>query len=138
MDVFYNKTVTIWNRAESDDVMGSESWFPTVLNNVRLLVSKGRNMATSGLTEADKAKLHISTKDLSKEYMEPIEWDKSDNKSEAFTLCQDRDFFTVGDTSSVVPTDDFYQYMKSNYDGVYMVGNVDTFELIPHLEVGGN
>lgn len=38
-DIFYNKTVTVYNKT-SDDLMGSETWYATVLKNVRLIVTK--------------------------------------------------------------------------------------------------
>ena len=41
-DIFYNKTVTVYNKT-SDDLMGSETWYATVLKNVRLIVTKGAN-----------------------------------------------------------------------------------------------
>ena len=54
-DIFYNKTVTVYNKT-SDDLMGSETWYATVLKNVRLIVTKGANVSNSGLDSADSAK----------------------------------------------------------------------------------
>lgn len=33
--------------------------------------------------------------------------------------------------------EDFFNYMKENFDGVYKITTVDRYDLIPHLEVGG-
>ncbi len=57
-DIFYNKTVTVYNKT-SDDLMGSETWYATVLKNVRLIVTKGANVSNSGLDSADSAKLYV-------------------------------------------------------------------------------
>ena len=43
-DIFYNKTVTVYNKT-SDDLMGSETWYATILKNVRLIVTKGANVS---------------------------------------------------------------------------------------------
>ena len=136
-DLFYNKTVTVFNNAPSDDVMGDDTWYPTVLHNVRVLETRGRNVAKSGIEAADSAKLHIRTDNLEKPYVEPKAWDELADKSKAFTLCQERDFFVIGDVADTQVTADLFQYMKDNHDGVYMITNADKFELIPHLEVGG-
>lgn len=136
-DLFFNKTVTLWNCSNSDDVMEEEIWYPTVLENVRLIETKGRNVSTSGIKEADSAKLHILTSNLKKPYLEPKEWDALDDKSQAFTLCQEKDFFVKGDVSEIETVDNFFQWMKDHYDGVYQITTVDRFEVIPHLEVGG-
>jgi hypothetical protein len=136
-DIFYNKTVTIWNCSASDDLMESETWYPTVLHNVRLRETQGANVAASGIDEADSAILHVLTTNLVKPYKAPIEWSKSEDKTESFTLCQDKDFFVVGDVSDVVPTSEFLRYMKANYDGVYQITHVDKYDLIPHFEIGG-
>ena len=48
------------------------------------------------------------------------------------------DFFVEGDTTAEVPAEsNFFAYMKQKYDNCFKVTNVDVFELIPHLEVGG-
>ncbi len=138
MDVFFNKTVTIYNLAQSDDVMEEESWYPTVLHNVRVIETAGQNRTTSGNSEADAAKLHIMLDNLEKPYLKPISWSKELDKESYFTALQEHDFFVVGDTSIEDCTmDNFFNYMKENYDSVYKITTVDSFEVIPHLEIGG-
>lgn len=135
-DIFKNRTVTIWNNKPSDSLMGSDAWYPTVLANTRLLETKGANIAASGISEADSARLHLYEEHLAN-YLDPKEWAKSSEPECYFTLCQDKDFFTVGDTSSVSIANDFYHYMKDNFDGVYQITNVDKYGLIKHFEIGG-
>ena len=138
-DIFYNKTVTVYNKT-TDGLMGNETWYPTVLENVRLLINKGENVSKSGLESADSAKLSIKTNNLSKPYKKPLEWKNlsAEDKAKNFTLTSGFDFFVEGDTSGEeIPEGDFFSYMKRKYDNCFMIKNVDSFELIPHLEVGG-
>lgn len=138
-DIFYNKTVTVYNRSV-EGLMEKETWYPTVLEGVRLLITKGENVSKSGMESADSAKLFIKTNNLSKEYKKPLEWQNlsAEDKAKSFTLASGVDFFVEGDTSVEVPTEsDFFTYMKQKYDNCFKVTNADVFELIPHLEVGG-
>ena len=122
-DIFYNKTVTVYNKVSSG-VMGRETWYPTLLENVRLLVTKGSNIAKSGLESADTAKLFVKTDNLSKQYLKPLSWQN--------------DFFVEGDTrEEQILEEDFYNHMKAKYDNCFLVNNVDEYYIIPHLEVGG-
>lgn len=137
-DIFYNKTVTVYNRSV-EGLMGKETWFPTVLKDVRLLITKGENISKSGMESADSARLFIKTDNLPKEYKKPLEWQNlsAEDKTRVFTLISGTDFFVEGDTSSEEPETDFFLYMKEKYDNCFKITNVDVFELIPHLEVGG-
>ena len=138
-DIFYNKTVTVYNRT-TEGLMEKETWYPTVLKDVRLLITKGENVSKSGMESADSAKLFIKTNNLSKEYKKPLEWQNlsAEDKAKTFTLTSGMDFFVEGDATAEVPTEnDFFTYMKQKYDNCFKVTNADVFELIPHLEVGG-
>lgn len=138
-DIFYNKTVTVYNRT-TEGLMEKETWHPTVLKDVRLLITKGENVSKSGMESADSAKLFIKTNNLSKEYKKSLEWQNlsAEDKAKTFTLTSGEDFFVEGDTTAEVPTEsDFFSYMKEKYDNCFKITNVDVFELIPHLEAGG-
>lgn len=135
MDPFYNKTVTVYCKTTAEGVMGADTWYAYVLENVRLIVSKGTNVSKTGLESADSAKLHV---DLPRPYLAPIEWQNEADKAEYFAFQEQSGFFVEGDTSAEDTTQsDFYQYMKDKYDNCFMVSTVDKFDLIPHLEVGG-
>lgn len=139
-DVFYNKAVTVYNKY-ADGVMEKETWFPTVLNNVRLLITKGANISTSGMETADSAKLFVRPEYLpeGKTYLEPLKWGAipDDEKYGYVTFAAD-DFFVGGDTTNEDSTQPgFFQYMKSRYDNCFRITNTDSYELIPHWEVGG-
>lgn len=135
-DIFYQDTVTVYNKYENKKA-GETAYFPTVLENVRLLITKGANMASSGMDTADSAKLFIHTDTLKKPYVLPKEWSRQEDKTKAFTLAAG-DFFVEGDTSEEdTNVKEFTQYMKRKYDNLFTVTTVDSFKLIPHLEVGG-
>ena len=135
-DIFYNKTVTVYNRYEDE----KEMWYPTVLKDVRLLVNRGENVSKSGTDSADSAKLSIRIVGLEKPYKKPLEWQglSKEEKAKSFTLTSKEDFFVEGDTSAEeILESDFFSYMKGKYDNCFKMTNVDTYELIPHFEVGG-
>ena len=145
-ELFYDRVVTVWNKKVIANArLGSpEEWFPTVLNNVRLLVSRGNNVMKSGLETADSVRLHIldgvSIADGLKTYVSRIEFDALDDsgRQNHWTLDSDNNtFFVEGDVSSEVVYDNFFELMKKKYNNCYRVSNVDRFELIPHWEVWG-
>ena len=144
MSVFYNRTVTIWNQYTTGDVFEKEVWLPAVLSDVRLLISRGNNIMSSGNSAADSARLHISDSlsSADKTYLSPDEWAAADEetKAQSYTLLSnERAFFTEGDTSAEDPDshDNFFAYMHAKYHDTFMISNVDRFEIIPHWEVWG-
>lgn len=137
MDEFYNKTVTLYNMAKGATSLDSDTWYPTLLSNVRLLINKGANIGSVGASDADSAKLSIKDEYLIKPYMKPIAWKNSNNKADYFTL-DENSFFVAGDTTAEsTASDDFFNYMKNKYDDCYKITTADRYELIPHFEVGG-
>lgn len=140
-DIFYNKTVTVYNKT-SDDLMGTETWYATVLENVRLMVTKGANVSRSGMDSADAASLYVKfemLQDGCKAYLPAKEWQRMPDKCKKFffTFTSGEDFFVDGNTSTEEAGEDFFSYMKEKYDNCFKVTNVDRYDLIPHLEVGG-
>lgn len=138
-DIFYNKTVTVYHRT-TEGLMEKETWYLTVLKDVRLIVARGENISKSGLESADSAKLFVKTVNLPIPYKKPLEWQNlsAEDKEKSFTLVSGEDFFVEGDTSGEeVLESGFFSHMKGKYDNCFKITNVDVFELIPHLEVGG-
>lgn len=140
-DIFYNKAVTVYNKT-SDDLMGTETWYPAVLKNVRLLAAKGTKVSKSGMDSTDKASLYVKPELLqkgAKTYLPAKEWQRLPDKCKAyfFTFTPGEDFFVEGDTSQEEPGEEFFAYMKEKYDNCFKVTDVDRYELLPHLEVGG-
>ena len=138
--MFYTKTVTIFNKYMDETGLGEEVWLPTVIEKVRLLITKGANVSTSGLSDADAASLHIRKTNLPKPYLPPIEWQKlaNEDKADYFTLTGEDDFFVEGNRSGEAQTEnDFFGHMKATYNNCFKITNVDDYDLIPHWEVGG-
>ena len=140
MGFFDNKTVTLFNRsfnAETEE----EIYYPTLLEGVDLVETKGANVSKSGMDSADAAKLFVWIGDVNKTYMEPKAWDAltEDEKKNYITFHSTEDFFVKGDQAAVdLPETDAYEWMRNNFDDVYKVTNIDKYEdILPHFEVGG-
>lgn len=142
-DLFYINTVTIFNKKITANTLGAqEVWYPTVIANARLLVSKGTNIQKSGLETADAARLHIDDEisSPSKPFKSRSEWDAlpDGQKAQYWTLDSDKGtFFVEGDCSSDEIVPNFFEVMKKRHDNCFRVSSVDRFGLIPHFEVWG-
>ena len=138
MEELYTKTVTIWNRLRGG-TWEREQWFPTVITNARLIISKGNNVLKSGLETADTARLHISDSISvpDKPYVDPITWKNS--PATHYTLeSEEGSFFTEGDTSAEDTTESgFFERIEQTYPACFRISKVDRFEVIPHFEVFG-
>ena len=142
-DVFYVDTVTIWNKYV-DGIWEKEIWLPTLIENARLLVSRGNNIQNSGNSSADSARLHISDMESNakKPYIDPAQWNAMtpDEKERYFTLeSENNSFFVEGDCTGVKASEheSFFEYMKNSYQNCFRITSVDRFEIIPHFEVWG-
>lgn len=140
MGFFDNKTVTLFNRsfnAETEE----EKYYPTLLEGVDLVETKGANVSKSGMDGADAAKLYIDFSGLAKPYICPKEWDAlpEEEKQNYITFHPTEDFFVKGDHTDVeLPEEYAYEWMHENFDDVYKVTTVDKYEdILPHFEVGG-
>ena len=140
MGFFDNKTVTLFNRsfnAETEE----ETYYPTLLEGVDLVETKGANVSKSGMDSADAAKLFVCIDDVNKTYMETKAWDAltEDEKKNYITFHSTEDFFVKGDQTAVdLPETDAYEWMRNNFDDVYKVTNIDKYEdILPHFEIGG-
>lgn len=74
MGFFDNKTVTLFSRsfnAETEE----ETYYPTLLECVDLVETKGANISKSGIDSADTVKLYVDFKNIVKPYLPPKEWE---------------------------------------------------------------
>jgi len=142
MVVFGNKIVTVFNR-HFDSLTEEETWIPTVLNNVNLVVTKGANIRNSGIENADTSTLFLDEDSIPKEkvYLPPKEYGNLtlEDKRKYFTFQQTIDFYVAGDVSDVETiTSGFFEYMVNHYDNVFRVTTVDEYkDVMPHMEIGG-
>lgn len=77
MGFFDNKTVTLFIRA-FDPETEKEKYYPTLLESVDLVETKGANVSKSGIDSADAVKLYIDFVDVNKTfkpYLPPKAWD---------------------------------------------------------------
>lgn len=138
--LFYNDTVTLFNRFYDSDT-DEQKYYPTLLENVNLVETKGANVTKSGMDSADAAKLFIDLGGLTKKYMEPKAWDAlpETEKPNYITFHPTDDFFIKGDQTSLeLPGSRVYEWAHDSMDSVYKVTTVDKYEdIMPHFEVGG-
>ena len=140
MGFFDNKTVTLFNRsfnAETED----ETYYPTLLEGVDLVETKGANVSKSGMDSADAVKLYVDFGNIAKPYLPPKEWENMPDKCKQhfLTFNPAQDFFIKGDhTDLEIPESEAYGWAHDNLDSVYKVTTVDRYEdIMPHFEVGG-
>lgn len=140
LGLFYNDTVTLFNRFYDPDT-DEEKYYPTLLENVNLVETKGANVTKSGMDSADASKLFIDLGTLPKKYMEPKAWDalSEAEKANYITFHPTDDFFIKGDQTSLeLPESCVYEWAHDAMDSVYKVTTVDKYEdIMPHFEVGG-
>lgn len=134
----FDRTITVFNRADGEGVLSDDIWYKTVLDHVRVIETKGTSNNATGTSEMDTVNIHIMERYLEKPYLDPKEWANLLDKTEAFTLTQGHDFIVLGDLSNIdTESIDLYQQLKNTYDGVYRITSVSKYTVIPHLEVGG-
>ena len=146
----FSDTITVFNLHR--DKLG-DTWYPTVISNVDLIVDRGANIEKTGLDSADSAKLHVRYQNISgkmmiegKEYLTEKAWNVQDSsdRSNTITFSEGKDFFVRGEyLENPLPDDGygeegFYTHMKNTYDDCYMINTVGgPYTLIPHFEIGG-
>lgn len=139
MGFFDNKIVTIFNRFFNPETE-EEKYYPTVLDSVDIVETRGANITNSGMNSADAVKLYVDFDNLTKPYIAPKEWDAlpEDIKTDYITFHPDEDFFVRGDHTNEHQNERVYEWFRDNVDSVYKISTVDKYEdVLPHFEVGG-
>lgn len=139
MGFFDKKIVTIFNRF-FDPETEEEKYYPTVLDSVDIVETRGANITNSGMNSADAVKLYVDFDNLTKPYIAPKEWDAlpEDIKTDYITFHSDEDFFVRGDHTNELQNERVYEWFRDNVDSVYKISTVDKYEdVLPHFEVGG-
>lgn len=146
----YSDTVTIFNRYESRQ---GDMWYPTVLDHVNIMSDRAAIAQKYGEQSKDSAVVNVRYMTDAgkimidgKEYFTPKEWNRQDAESISdtitFTPGEKFDFFMIGAYSEQPISDDdyrdgFYNYMNSQFDGVYAITSVSKLTAIPHFEITG-
>jgi hypothetical protein len=146
-EALYKQTVTLFNRK---DVDGVTFWYPTVIEDVHLIIDRSTIIATYGEQASDNAELHIrylpdgdSAIVADKVYMRPKEFRASGDPETNLTFAfgEDFDFIMAGVYEGSSPINDeeyrngFFNYMNKAYDEVFAITSVSKFNLIPHFEI---
>ena len=97
----YTDTITVFNQQK---VKKQITWYPTVIRGVDLQITAGRNRSTTGLENADSAKVFIkyensnekmlveTSPEEKREYLKPKSWNAYTEKNQAFTFQEGIDF----------------------------------------------
>ena len=143
----YQNTVTLFNRKRGNSGTG-DTWYPTVLHNVNLVIDRAAVVAKYGADSKDNAILNVRYKVQNgeiliagKPWMPPKAWDKTTD-SITFASGTNFDFSWVGEWSGGIVSDEdysggFYDYMNRTYDYVFAVTAVARYSIIPHFEITG-
>lgn len=156
----YQDIITLFNFSESDK---EYLWYPTTISSVHLQIGVAARLRQMGPESADDARLHIrykkcsdqalieniletleeKTRICSKPCIQPKEWARLKDKACALTFTEKKDFFYYGKWKESPVLDSsygkkgFYDYMRKNEDGVFLITSVKKCNLIPHFEIGG-
>lgn len=162
--MLYNDTITLFNLYASKKE--GDIWHPTIIACAHLQYNTAARLHDRGPETADSAILHIRYKKgggedivqnvrpisiegkaaTAKPYASPKDWARLKDKEKAITFTKDKDFFYAGEWHGPAPIRDldplygkrgFFDYMKQNYDYVFLIANVGKYNLIPHFEIGG-
>lgn len=135
----YNHTITIFNYDYEE-----EKYYPTVINNVECQYYFGINRLPEYNVSTDRCLCivkydiidNIKTTD-GKKFLVKDEWVKEADKSQYFTIQTDKDFFALGDYSSI-EISDYEEFKNENTHRGFMINEYRDFEsVLPHWEIYG-
>lgn len=144
-------TVTVFNRYDATPT--DTRYYATVIEGVNLQVDKAAAVSTSGLKDADAMWCSIPYTPTDSgitineaPYLSPKEWaaQTGDAMEQSLTFDEGRDILMDGewDGPKVVYDADYIRvgflgYLRSRFDGVYLINSASKYDLIPHFELGG-
>ena len=147
----YVDSIIVYNRVV-DGLMETETYYGTRFNGVRVELTQGNQVASTGNQNADACVVKIPMDVVAGRYLPPKVWSSSDDKTAYFTLDKDnKDFFVVvckpllgiditlpiGSVDSDKYPGGYYQHICSAYGYAYQINHVDVYELIARYEIGG-
>ena len=143
----YKDTVTLFCRKVGDRDTG-DTWYPTILPNVNLMIDRASIVSRYGPESNDSAVLSVKyipdgkNKRVGKKlWKAPTEWENPETEI-TFRSGNNFDFFWLGEWDGGAVSDrdykgGFYQHMNQNHDFVFAVSSVSYLTMIPHFEVTG-
>lgn len=125
-----NGIVTVYNNGGENENFKTQL-IPKLLNGVYVEVTKGSNSGAEGDRNGDRLFVLIPFNPLLKGFLKPLEYAKSDNKTDCWTL-SDGDYIAVGDVGAA---DSFAELAEKAE--VFRITEVKTFDFggLPHWEV---
>lgn len=151
MGIGYIDSIVIYNRF-IDGLMETETYYGTRFDGVRVELTQGNQIATTGNQNADACVVKIPAAVTGGKYLPPKQWEERQNKSDVFTFDKDnKDFYVIvkkpllgidielptGAVDSEAYQNGFFQYVSTKYGYAYQVSTVDVYELVPRFEIGG-
>ena len=155
MGLGYVDSIVLYNRYESG-VLGNVFYIGTRFDNVRVELTQGANIRTSGIENADSCVVKISNNmTLPKTYVAPVQWLDltTEEMQEKFTLDKDnKNFWVIAKKEelgiNIEPPEGlidgsdyqegFLEHISREYGYTYMLNTVDVYTLIPRFEIGGS
>lgn len=135
MGFFDNKVVTVFNQSINGET-GECVYFPTLLQNVDIVVKCSKTATKDGHQDADVVTLYVEDVE---NYKKPKEWENLEDaeKKQYFTFAPRKDFFVKGNCLDEY-SGQSYEEMRARYDDCYIVESVSIYEdILPHMEIGG-
>lgn len=151
MGIGYVDSVIIYNR-HIDGVLETETYYGTRFDGVRVELTQGNQIATTGNQNADACIVKIPAAVTGGKYLPPKQWEERQDKTGTFTIDKDnKDFYVivrkpllgididlpVGAVESEAYPAGFFQYVSNKYGYAYQISTVDVYELIPRFQIGG-
>lgn len=135
----YNHIITIFNFDYPNNI-----FLPTLINNVECQYHIGIDRMPEYNLSRDRCLCFIkyskiSNKKVSDEkiYLPKDKWVKEEDKTKYFTLQTDKDFFAIGDYSSV-HVDSYENFKNEHTESSFLINEFRDFEsIIPHWEIYG-
>jgi len=154
MGLGYVDSVIVYNDY-LNETSGSQLYFGTRFDNVRVELTQGANTQASGVENASACIVKIpNNSNPPKAYQAPEVWNNltTEQMKEAFTLSvTENNFFVIVKKKGIsvdidlpvgmIDSDNypggFYEWIRDKYGYVYTVWKVDVLELIPRFEIYG-
>lgn len=147
--IYYTDKCTIYTPI-GGEVGEPRRWYATELEHVRVELTQGSNIRTTGLADADICRIKVYDKDLTKPYETSPKWRQNEAREGTLTF-DDQTIFIITEKADMgisvtAPTgvveDAAYEgglqeYLKMTYGLTFRITTADHYSLIPHWEIGG-
>lgn len=150
MGIKYNDSVIVYNRY-TVGTLETEYYIGRRYDNVRVELTQGMNIASSGLESANSVTVKIPRDEVAN-YMPPAKWMDIEDKTDIDTFMTDSLViiakkeelgidYNIELPTGLVRSDDydrgFMDYLKRTYGYTYNVKTIDIYQMIPRYELGG-